>query len=265
MQISVIIPTYKPQEYIWDCLHSLAVQTLSSENYEILIILNGCREPYYSTISAYINTNFSACNVRLLQTDISGVSNARNIGLDNAQGEYIAFIDDDDYVSPTYLKALLAKASRNTIALSNTIAFSADNPYIDYYIAQAYNHYASMGKQMFYKPRSYMAGPCMKLIHRDMINNIRFDARFKNGEDSLFMFCISQNVKYVDFTSSDVFYYRRYRLNSASMGRRISEKIQNAQKLCCAYSRIYWHKPYAYHFTFYITRMLGSIKTIIID
>ena len=239
MNISVIIPTYKPQEYIWDCLHSLTIQTLSPENYEILIILNGCKEPYYSTIQAYINTLFSMCNVRLLQTDISGVSNARNIGLDNAQGEYVAFIDDDDYVSPTYLEALLAKASKNTIALSNTIAFSAENPHIDYYIAQAYNHYASRGKQPFYKPRSYMAGPCMKLIHHDMINDIRFDTRFKNGEDSLFMFCISKNVQYVDFTSRDVFYYRRYRLNSASMGRHLCEKIQNAQKLCCAYSRIY--------------------------
>lgn len=265
MQISVIIPTYKPQEYIGDCLHSLAIQTLPPENYEILIILNGCKEPYYSEIQTYIDTYFSAHNVRLLHTHTSGVSYARNIGLDNAQGEYIAFIDDDDYVSPTYLEALLDKASRNTIALSNTIAFSADNPYINYYIAQAYRHYAPIGKQPFYKPRSYMAGPCMKLIHRDIIHNIRFDTRFKNGEDSLFIFCISKNVKYVDFTSKDVFYYRRYRLNSASKGRRISEKIQNAQKLCCAYSHTYWHKPCAYHFTFYITRMLGSIKTIIID
>ena len=265
MQISVIIPTYKPQKYIWDCLHSLAIQTLSPENYEILIILNGCKEPYYSNILVYIKSYLSTHNIRLLHTDISGVSNARNIGLDNAQGEYIAFIDDDDYVSPTYLEALLAKASRNTIALTNTIAFSADNPYIDYYLAQAYKHYAPMGKQPFYKPRSYMAGPCMKLIHRDIISDIRFNTQFKNGEDSLFMFCISPNMQYVNFTNKEVFYYRRYRLNSASMGRRISEKIHNAQKLCCAYSCIYWHKPWAYHFTFYLTRMLGSIKTIIID
>ena len=51
MKISVILPSYKPQEYIWKCLDSLTSQTMDVNEYEIVIVLNGCNEPYYKTVS----------------------------------------------------------------------------------------------------------------------------------------------------------------------------------------------------------------------
>ena len=54
MKISVIIPTYKPKEYIWECLDSLKSQTFDKKEFEIILILNGCKEPYYSEIDKYI-------------------------------------------------------------------------------------------------------------------------------------------------------------------------------------------------------------------
>ncbi len=260
--ISVIIPTYRPQAYLWECLASLKEQTLPTEQYEVLIVLNGDKEPFYQQIVDFISGHN---NMHLLYTQTSGVSNARNIGLDNAQGEYVAFVDDDDYVSKNYLKSLLTKASPDTMALSNTIGFSQKNPQICYYITRAYQHCAIAGKQPFYRPRSYMSSPCIKLIHRSTIGNIRFDTRFRNGEDSLFMFCISKNLRFVDFTTSDVLYYRRYRIGSASRGRNLDEKTRNAFRLCCAYSSIYWKEPLSYNFVFYVTRLLGSIKSVFVD
>ena len=111
MDVSVIIPTYKPGDYIWQCLNSLKDQTLSYDKYELIIVVNGCCEPYYSDILSYLDK----CNQRLyatvLQTDKGGVSNARNMGLDVAKGQYVCFIDDDDWVSPIYLEGLLSAAT----------------------------------------------------------------------------------------------------------------------------------------------------------
>ena len=120
--ISVIIPTYKPQSYLWECLDSLRCQTFPVDNFEVLLILNGCRDPYQSQIEDYLLKS-GMTNVRIIQTDQAGVSNARNMGLDNAIGDYVAFVDDDDYVSPTYLEELYAKASPDTISLCYPYAF----------------------------------------------------------------------------------------------------------------------------------------------
>ena len=57
MKISVIIPTYKPKEYLWECLDSLYNQTLSKQDFEVLLVLNGCDEPYKSNIRKYINNH----------------------------------------------------------------------------------------------------------------------------------------------------------------------------------------------------------------
>ena len=102
MKISVIIPTYKPGAYIWECLDSLRNQTLPKEDFELILVLNGCKDPYYSQIQEYIDKNLIGNNVNFIQTDTGGVSNARNIALDVAKGEYITFIDDDDYISASF-------------------------------------------------------------------------------------------------------------------------------------------------------------------
>ena len=103
IKISVIIPTYKPQTYLWECLDSLRNQTLSHNDFEIIIVLNGCTEPWKSQISRYIATKMQSMNVKFIHTEQAGVSNARNIALDLVKGEYVTFIDDDDLVSPSYL------------------------------------------------------------------------------------------------------------------------------------------------------------------
>ena len=54
MKISVIVPTYKPQAYLWECLNSLCLQTLSKEDFEVILVLNGCCEPYKTQIQQYL-------------------------------------------------------------------------------------------------------------------------------------------------------------------------------------------------------------------
>ena len=89
MKISVIIPTYRPQSYIWKCLDSLRNQSFQSEHFEIVIILNGCNEPFSTDIKKYLDKYFANYNVSFFQLDQPGVSNARNFAIKQSIGEYI--------------------------------------------------------------------------------------------------------------------------------------------------------------------------------
>ena len=267
MKISVIIPTYKPQTYIWQCLDSLTNQTLPSNDFEIIIVLNGCCEPWKNTISTYIESKMSGMNIQFVQVDLGGVSNARNIALDIAQGDYIAFIDDDDYVSNVYLQQLLQVAGVDTVALSNTVAFKdgCETLGIRYSIAEVFKQFNHNNHiTISSKVRKYFSGPCMKLIPRNIIKERRFDIRFQNGEDSLFMFLISDKINKIRFAQSEAIYYRRIREGSAiSNLKSKSMIINNRLFLIKEYLKIYLKNPIAYDFLFFITRILASIKDIV--
>ena len=117
MKITVIVPTYKPQAYLWECLDSIYNQTLPKSDYELVLVLNGCNEPYNTQILDWLSKH-KDLNVQFFQTYTGGVSNARNIALDNAKGEYVTFIDDDDYISSTFLKELLDNSSESCVTIS---------------------------------------------------------------------------------------------------------------------------------------------------
>ena len=105
MKITVIVPTYKPQSYLWECLDSIYNQTFSKSDYELILVLNGCNEPYNSQIKDWLSEH-KDLQVQYIQTNQGGVSNARNIAIDNARGEYVTFIDDDVFFSPANMKRL---------------------------------------------------------------------------------------------------------------------------------------------------------------
>lgn len=124
MDISVIIPTFKPQDYIYTCLDSLVRQTLDKRKWEIILVINGIKEPYYSDICQKYAAILS--NLKIFYCDTANVSVARNIGLDNSAGEFLTFIDDDDFVSEGYLDEMLKSMKNNhaDIIISNAEAFN---------------------------------------------------------------------------------------------------------------------------------------------
>ncbi|MDY6371069.1 MAG: glycosyltransferase family 2 protein [Bacteroidales bacterium] len=264
--ISVIIPSYKPKEYLWDCLDSLRSQTFSKDSFEVLIILNGCCEPYYGEIEVYLHKH-NELKCRLIQTDTGGVSNARNIGLDESKGDYICFIDDDDFVSPNYLDELYKHAGKDTIPVCRPLSFiDGTEEYTDYNITKDYDKYYNMGKVAFYKPRRFFNGPVYKLIHRDIIRDRKFDTRFKNGEDSLFMFLISDRIKYVEFADKTTVYYRRVRQNSATQSKKpLGYAIKNYTKLMAVQTTIFFKGIPRYNFWFYLSSIEGRLKSILFD
>lgn len=264
MKISVIVPTYKPQAYLWECLESIFNQTLPKSDYELVLVLNGCNEPYNTQILDWLSKH-KDMNVQFFQTDTGGVSNARNIALDNERGEYVTFIDDDDLISTAYLKELYEKATPDTVSLCYPYAFNdgkIEKQLLSYGVTDAYNYCIEHKcNKLTSMVRKYFSGPCMKLIPISFIQDRRFDVRFKNGEDSLFMFLISDKTKKFAFTSKDAVYYRRYRDNSAyTRSKTKREIIANKTSLIKAYISIYLSKPQKYSLLFFITRLLGTLR-----
>ena len=260
MLISVILPTYSPGRYIYECLDSIAKQTLSTIKFEVIIILNGFKEPYYTELENYVKA-LSNHNFRLIYVDVPGVSNARNIGLDVAIGEYITFIDDDDMVSPTYLEGLLAVSSPTCIGVSNGYAFINDiNEKIVYAIT---NLHKSIKNEKFslVKFRSYLSPPVYKLIHRNIIGNIRFDTSMRISEDSLFCFKISKNIKDMRCADESAIYFVRKREGSATRKpMKVSYVLKLTLKKIWLFTKIYFSSPLMYNFSFYISRLLACVK-----
>lgn len=264
MKISVIVPTYKPQTYLWECLDSIYNQTFPKKDYELLLVLNGCNEPYHTQITEWLSKH-SDLRVQYFQIDEGGVSNARNIAIDNIKGKYVTFIDDDDFISSTYLEELYENVNPDTVSLCYPYAFNdgkIEKQLSSYGVTDAYN-YCTEHKcnKLTSMVRKYFSGPCMKLIPMSFIQDRRFDVRFKNGEDSLFMFLISDKIKKVAFTSKDAIYYRRFRENSAcTRSKTKREIIANKMNMIKAYISIYLRKPQKYSLLFFITRLLGTLR-----
>lgn len=264
MDISVIIPTYKPQDYLWVCLDSLDAQTFSKEKFEVILVLNGCDEPYKSQIERYISEHKKSLNIKLIHTLQGGVSNARNIALEKAEGQHICFIDDDDYVSPSYLQELYSKSSDDTIVISNTYYFKDGSTAEEYSrMGEVYSLLAPEGKTELIKARRLFFSIWMKLIPKDIIGQRRFEPSLSIGEDCVFMFLISDRVKSVDFTSSDAMYYRRLRDDSALHEHNQRSKFfANDMRQIMEYTKIYLSGLRRYSFHFFLTRIRGAIHFI---
>lgn len=265
-EIAVIVPTYKPGTYIEDCLYSLARQTLAKDRFLVCIVLNGCCEPWLDYLNGLVGKLKSdhGMDAFILQDDFGNVSNARNIGIDNTDSEYVCFMDDDDYVSPGYLEFLLAKASHDTVPLCRPYAFrDGCGSEIPYRITKDWNRCHMAGKQRFYKPKRFFDGPWMKLIHRSIIGSRRFDTRFRNGEDSIFMFLISDRIRWADFTDDNAVYYRRIRENSAqSLLHDWRKRPKIAWDKTRMYTKYLLKHPLSYSMRFYCSRLLGALGTL---
>lgn len=265
-KISIIIPTYKPQTYIWECLDSLRNQTFAKDKFEVIIVLNGCGNPWKCQIEDYIANKMQGMNVNFIHTEQGGVSNARNLALDLVKGEYVTFIDDDDFVSPSYLEELYVKASPDTISLCYPYAFEDGKQMkqLKYEKTNVFEKYSQKKNIILNsKVRKFFSGPCMKLIPMSFIHERRYDVKFNIGEDALFMFLISDKIEKINFTSSRATYYRRFREFSALTSKRSRwNKVKNSLRMIKSYSTIYFSSPFTYSFIFYATRIMGSIKSM---
>lgn len=109
MELSIIIPMYNVESYIGRCLRSCFAQDLEENEYEILIINDGSTDD-----SLHIASEMIKChpNARVISQANGGLSAARNTGIDNAQGQYLFFVDSDDWIETNCLKKIIFTCNR---------------------------------------------------------------------------------------------------------------------------------------------------------
>ena len=110
--ISVIVPVFKVEAYLAKCIDSIRNQTYS--NFELILVDDGSPDG-----SPKICDDYAAVDdrIQVIHKNNRGLSSARNAGLDVCKGDFICFIDSDDYIKPTYLETLLTLQRKNNADL----------------------------------------------------------------------------------------------------------------------------------------------------
>lgn len=109
MKISVIIPVYNTQDYLADCVDSILGQSL--EGIELILINDGSTDNSGEIMGEYVRR--FPDKIRAITVDNGGQGRARNFGIDMAQGEFLSFIDSDDYLEKDALELMYAAAMEN--------------------------------------------------------------------------------------------------------------------------------------------------------
>ena len=262
LDISVIIPTYRPGKYIQQSLLSLSSQTIGKERYEIILVLNGCKEPYEEYLRQCCERQLRGNIVRIIQTDAAGVSNARNMGIENASGEYICFVDDDDAVSSNYLEALLSVSSPSCVGCSNSMSFDAKSDNLRENFLTGHYSKCRGKKYSQLRYRGFLSPPYAKLIHRNIIADSRFDTKLKYSEDSVFCFNITRRID--DMKLTDSFYYINERDGSVTRRKyKLSDRLKQLLLIEMKYIGIYLKSPFSYNILFLFSRMAGAVRNLI--
>lgn len=188
MRLSIIIPCYNIASYIKRIMDSILSQ--SFEDFEVILVNDGSSDNTLEILQLYATID---SRIHVINQKNKGVSSARNAGLSVAQGEYVSFIDGDDWMEANIFSVL-----------------DGDN-FTDIYLFGFLIHYMNKKNITFYPPSEsenifvkYVLGnrlilPCMIFRRRLILdNNIKFDEHTSHGEDKEFMMkalFVSQKVK----------------------------------------------------------------------
>lgn len=111
-KLSVIVPVYKVEQYLHKCVESLLCQDLSLEEYEIILVDDGSPDRCGAICDEYAAGH---PHIKVIHRPNGGLSAARNTGIEVAQGQYVQFVDSDDYLEPNVLKFLVGKMEHNQL------------------------------------------------------------------------------------------------------------------------------------------------------
>lgn len=104
MLLSIVLPVYNVEAYLGKCIESCLDQNLSQAEYEIIVVIDGSPDHSIDVAESYMVDNK---NIKIVTRTNGGLSSARNSGLNVASGDYVWFIDSDDYIEPNILGDLL--------------------------------------------------------------------------------------------------------------------------------------------------------------
>lgn len=211
--ITIIVPIYQVKPFLCKCINSILCQTY--KQFELLLIDDGSTDG-----SAVICDEYARGydNVKVIHKQNGGVSSARNKGIDIAEGDYIMFVDADDYVSPTMCENLVSYTDESTdiiisgfiedfgekqetVKVSDNICCSVDN------LKQNFDLYYRL---------PLLNSPFAKLYKRSLLKDIRFNSNVSMGEDFLFNLECYKRSNNIKFIPNADYYYNCTNMGSAT-------------------------------------------------
>ncbi len=204
--VSIIVPIYNLEGYADNCLRSLVNQTY--HNLEILCIDDGSTDKSAEVIKSFADKDD---RVIYVYKENGGVSSARNLGLDMFKGDYVMFVDGDDYLHPQAVELFVDCIEKTECDIA-----CADSIKIDFVVSEfpqiTQNSFELIDVKVLYSnagERSF-AAVWSKIYRSKVLNRFRFPLGIKYGEDTNFLLkVLGENPKLAKIYSKVYYYYSR--------------------------------------------------------
>lgn len=203
--ISVIVPVYNVEQYIHECVDSILNQTYT--NLEIILVDDGSPDNCGKICDEYSETD---ARIKVIHKTNGGLSDARNVALDIARGDYITFVDSDDYISRTYIEGLYNLLIQNNvdIAINSYCAFEeGTSPVISNtnettVILSGINAVEEMYYQKLFDTMAWS-----KLYKKELLKNIRYPQNLL-FEDLATTYRLFLQASKIVFQNRESYFYR---------------------------------------------------------
>ena len=182
-KVSVIVPVYNAKDYLRRCVDSILAQ--SFVDFELLLVNDGSTDTSGEICDHYSNTD---SRIRVFHKDNGGVSSARNVGLNHAIGDWIAFVDSDDWVSIEYLERLCEHTGNADLIISYAKCYSQYGEVKQKKYQERYIYSSDIGVLFLEHDLNWQTSPWAKLFKKDIIDKLRFVEGMHIGEDMVFLY-----------------------------------------------------------------------------
>ena len=234
-KISVIVPIYKVEDYLHRCVDSIINQTYT--NLEIILVDDGSPDNCPMICDEYAEKD---SRIKIIHKENGGLSDARNAGLDISTGEYIMFIDSDDFVDKDMMKSMMQNMIDNEadMVVCNINYVYDDKEVVKYNQAdRILDRYEAM--EEYLKDGIVQAIACNKLYKKELIEEIRFELN-KTNEDEFFTYKVVDKANKIYYNSKP--YYNYLQRSSSIMGKYSIKRLDGVE---ASYERLnFIHEKY---------------------
>lgn len=216
MKLSIIIPVYKVEEYVENCLKSIVAQDIPTDDYEIIVINDGSPDKSKEII---LNFQKNQPNLIFIDQENQGVSVARNRGLEIAKGKYIVFIDPDDTIVENSLPKIIERAFKDDIDMMYLSMNSYDERgnFISTY--DAVGDDSTILDGFNYQRRTFLA----TIYKNEVAKNVRFIKGILRGQDTIFNAMVQTYTQRCSYCSVPYYKYTQREQSSRQFVR--SDKV----------------------------------------
>lgn len=217
--ISIIVPIYNSEKTLNRCVDSILQQTFT--DWELLLIDDGSKDSSGDICDEYARKD---PRIKVFHKENGGVSSARNLGLDNAIGKWITFVDSDDLLTKNALCIDWATLHEDFILFP--FYFCYRNNKSDMYALDSVGKIDNL-KLFYEKELGHLSfrNPWSKLFKKELIADLRFDEKIKCGEDTLFVLSYLKKINICNVLDKPFYVYNQ---DTKCFFEKYSQSIENA-------------------------------------